>query len=220
MATVKDFFDKAENHTLTWEQFEAAVKAANANFADLSTGEYVSKHKYDDDLASRDTQIQTLTGNLSTRDADLKKLQEQIKAAGVDDATKLSDITQQLSTLQGQYTKDTKALQDKLDKQAYEFAVREFTGKQNFSSEAAKRDFTSSMLAKSLSMENGQIIGATDFLNSYKGANADAFRTETPASTPAPTTPHPQFVGPTNPSTPQSSGNIFNFGFTGVRAHN
>ena len=203
MATIKDLFDKAENGTLTWEQFEAAMKAANANFTDLSTGDYVSKHKYDDDIKSRDTQIQTLQGNLTTRDTDLKNLQDQIKAAGVDDATKLSELTTKLANLQGQYTKDTKALQDKLDKQAYEFAVRDFAGKQKFSCEAAKRDFTSSMLAKGLTVENGQIIGATDFLNVYKGANADAFVADTPT-----------------PQQQQTRGSIFNFGFTGVRAHN
>ena len=45
--TITDFFDKAENGTLTYEQFEAMSKESGAKFADLSDGKYVSKSKYD-----------------------------------------------------------------------------------------------------------------------------------------------------------------------------
>ena len=40
---IKEIFDKAENGTLTFEQFEALAKDNKAKFADLSEGNYVSK---------------------------------------------------------------------------------------------------------------------------------------------------------------------------------
>ena len=70
--TVKELFDKAENGTLTWEQFQAAM--GTAKFVDLSEGGYVSKRKYDDDLASRDAQISKLNDTISNRDKDLAGL--------------------------------------------------------------------------------------------------------------------------------------------------
>ena len=47
--TIKEVFDKAENGTLTWEQFQAAM--GTAKFVDLTEGHYVSKQKYDDEAA-------------------------------------------------------------------------------------------------------------------------------------------------------------------------
>jgi hypothetical protein len=40
---IKEIFDKAENGTLTFEQFEEISKQSNVKFADLSEGKYVSK---------------------------------------------------------------------------------------------------------------------------------------------------------------------------------
>ena len=57
---IKEIFSKAENGALTYEQFEEFAKAEKANFADLSEGNYVSKHKYDSDLSAKDSQIETL----------------------------------------------------------------------------------------------------------------------------------------------------------------
>ena len=51
---IKEIFDKAENGTLTFEQFDSLAKEGNAKFADLSEGNYVSKSKYEDDLSSKD----------------------------------------------------------------------------------------------------------------------------------------------------------------------
>ena len=163
---VKELFDKAENGTLTWEQFESAAKASNAKFADINEGNYVSKHKYDDDITARDTQITTLNDTISTRDKDLANLKNQLKDAGTD-ATKLSDLTNEFDTLKTKYDTDTKAYKEQLKKQAYEFAVRDFANSKKFTSNAAKRDFIQSMIAKNLKVENDKIIGADDFVTIY-----------------------------------------------------
>ena len=192
--TIKDVFEKAttENKALTYEEFESLAKGAK--FADLSEGNYVGKQKYLDELATKDTQINTLNETIKSRDTDLSSLQEQLKAAGTDTA-KLEELTNSMSALQSKYDADVQALQGKLSAQAYEFAVRDYAAKQKFSSNAAKRDFIASMIGKNLPMENGSIMGADDFAKMYAKENDDAFVKEQPKPTPDPQ--KPQFAGHT-----------------------
>lgn len=212
--TVKELFDNAENGTLTWEQFQAAM--GTAKFVDLSEGNYVSKKKYEDDISSRDTQISTLNDTISTRDKDLTGLKSQLEAAGTD-VEKLSQLTGEFDSLKTKYDADTKAYKAQLKKQAYEFAVKEFANSKKFSSNAAKRDFIQSMIAKELKMEDDKILGADDFVTAYTTNNADAFVAETPKE---PESPKPHFVSPTQGSEPSPvDQNAFSsaFHFTGVR---
>ena len=182
--TVKELFDKAEGGTLTWEQFQTAM--GDAKFVDLTEGNYVSKQKHDDEISQRDARIGELTTTISTRDTDLATLRQTLSDAG--DLEALKKASQDLADLQQKYDKETKDYQAQLSKQAYEFAVKEFANSKTFSSSAAKRDFTRSMLAKKLSMEDGKIIGAEDFVEIYAKDNADAFVAPKPAD------PKPQFV--------------------------
>ena len=214
---LKDLFDKAENGTLTYEQFMAAAQNGKAKFVDLSEGGYVDKQKYTDDLAARDTRITTLDDTIKARDTDLAALQEQLKTAGTD-AEKLTNLGNQFSELQKKYDKDTKAYEKQLKDQAYKFAVTDFANKQKFSSQAARRYFVSSMLAKGLTMEGDSIIGATDFMAAYSKENADAFVVEQDPTGSQP--PKPHFTEPTTP--PGGGGQDdtpFQFNFIGVRPH-
>ena len=152
---VKDIFAKAtsENKSLTWEEFEAIAKESKAKFTDLSEGKYVDRQKYEDDLAKKDTEITSLNDTITTRNGDLEQLKTQLANAG-NDAGKLDELTNSLTALQAKYDADTAALNTKLSAQAYEFAVRDYANKQKFSSEAARRDFTRSMIDKKLPMED------------------------------------------------------------------
>lgn len=194
---LKEIFDKAtsENKSLTYDEFMDIAKANNAKYTDLAEGKYVGKQKYDDDTAKLNTQISTLNDTIATRDADLTTLKEQLENAGTD-AGELEKLTNSLVDLQAKYDTDTKNLQTKLSEQAYEFAVRDFANGQKFSSSAAKRDFERSMLEKKLPMENGNIMGANDWMKEYAKANKDAFVAEAPKT---PATPQPQFASGTNP---------------------
>lgn len=198
---IKELFDKAENGMLTYEQFLELAKSGNAKFVDLSEGGYVSKNKFDAELEAKVKEIDTLNGTISTRNTDLETLKKQLEAAGAD-ATKLSELTNQFQALQSKYDTDSQNYKKQLEQQAYEFAVREFAATKNFSSNAAKRDFIQSMLAKQLKMENNSILGAEDFVKMYTENNEDAFISdeyyddddfeyEEPADN------KPQFVGPT-----------------------
>ena len=214
---LKDLFDKAENGMLTFDQFVAAAKAANAKFVDLSEGGYVDKQKYTDELAVRDTRITTLDDTIKSRDADLATLRQQLETAGTD-AAKLTQLSVDFSELQKKYDKDTKAYEKQLRDQAYKHAVTDFANSQRFTSQAAKRDFVATMLAKNLQMENDTIIGATDFVTAYTKENADAFVKDDGQGA---DDPKPHFAGSTNPDAGQSGeqGTPFSFNFTGVRPH-
>ena len=216
---IKELFEKAENGTLTYAQFEALAKADGAKFADLSEGKYVSKAKYDDDIKSKDDSISQLNTTIGERDKDLADLQTKLKDAGTD-ATKLSELQTNFDTLQNKYTTDMQTYQQKLADQQYEFATKEYANTLKFTSKAAKRDFTTAMYEAKLKFDNGSIIGADDFRKKYSETNDDAFAKEEdpePQPTPAPQ-PKPHFAGPTGGSKEGSeSKNIFGFNFTPIR---
>ncbi len=217
---IKELFEKAENGTLTFTQFEALAKAEGVKFADLSEGKYVSKAKYDDDIKTKDDSISQLNSTIAQRDTDLAELQTKLKDAGTD-ATKLSELQTNFDSLQSKYTTDMETYQKKLADQQYAFAVKEFANSKKFSSNAAKRDFTTAMIGANLKFDadKGKILGADDFVASYSEDNADAFikedTTPTP-TTPAPTKPH--FAGPTGGTdTGSSPKSVFGFNFTPIR---
>lgn len=190
---LKELFDKAENGVFTYDQFIEAAKEVGAKFEDINEGNYVSKFKHEEAINAKNQEIETLNGTIATRDTDLNNLKSKLEEAGTD-ADKLATLQTDLSTLQGKYDNDIKEYQSQLAKQAYEFAVKEFAGSKKFTSNAAKRDFIQSMLAKDLKMENDKILGAEDFVTAYSKDNADAFVVE-PESVPPVV--KPTFVKPT-----------------------
>ena len=166
-----------ENGAVTWDQFAKGVKDKGLKIADLSEGNYVSKQKYDNDVHTKDTQIETLNKNIKTRDDDLEDLKNQLEAAG-NDKEKLKELTGKFNTLQTDYNTAKTDYEGKLQKQRYEFAVKEFAHTQTFTSAAAKREFIRSMTENELNMDNETILGANDFLEKYKKENADSFATD------------------------------------------
>ena len=194
--TLKEIFEKSEDGVLTYEQFEELK--GDSKFVDLSEGGYVSKRKYDNDITAKDTDIETLNNTISQRDVDLQNIKTQLEAAGTD-SEKLNALNESFSALQTKYEDDVKAYRAQLAKQAYEFAVRDFANTKKFSSNAAKRDFISTMMSKELKMEDGRIMGAEDFAVAYSNDNSDAFIVDTP---PVVEEVKPQFVAPTNVEVP------------------
>ena len=212
--TIKELFGDS---SLSYEEFEKAMKEKGAKFVDLSEGNYVSKDKFDNEVASKDGQITQLNDTIKARDKDLKDLKSQLRDAGTD-ADKLTELEAQLGNLQTQYKQDTENYKTQLSKQAYEFAVKDFANGKKFSSNAAKRDFVSSMIAKGLQMEGDKILGADDFVTAYSTENADAFIVDQPKST-EPEPPKPTFTQPVHPDTNNqpTNDNPFGFHFNAIR---
>ena len=205
---IKEIFDKAENGTLTFEQFEEISKQSNVKFADLSEGKYVSKSKYDDDLGSKDSSITQLNDTIAQRDKDLADLQAKLKEAGTD-TSKLAELQTSFDTLQNKYTTDMQAYQEKLAEQKYDFAIKEYANSLEFSSQAAKRDFIREMKAENLKMKEDAIIGADDFKKVYEEKNTDAFVTKTEPTQPTTNNASkPQFVSSTPGTTPPKTPSL------------
>jgi hypothetical protein len=212
MDFLKELFGDA---ALTFEQLQAKVAEKGLKLADLSTGNYVDKKKYDDAVETRDTQITELKGQITTRDKDLSALKKQVESGDADSQTKLTELTEKLTKLQGDYDTAKKDYETKLSTQAYEFAVKEYAGGLKFTSEAAKRDFESQLIAKGLKLEDKKIIGADDFMKTYKEANAKAFEEE--KEDPGKKDPLPTFIQPPTPgaqgSAPETNPFLAAYGF-------
>ena len=217
-----------ESGAITWEQFKAGVEKAGYKIADLSTGNYVAKKKYEDELKAKDDTITELNTQISTRDNDLATIKndlEKAKNSGADSQTTIDTLNTQLSALQGEYDKAKSDYEAKLAGQQYEFAVTEFANGLQFTSRAAKEQFKNEMISAKLTMKDKAIVGANDFLTSYKETNADSFKVEEPDLAPAPGGGNPDpnlgkpfFIKPTAP-TPDPNSNPFDgvFNFSGVR---
>lgn len=227
MANLKQFFEQAGG-SLTYDELESMIKESGSKFVDLTDGNYVAKNKYDNEIQNLNAQIEALNGTIGTRDTDLADLKAKLEASGAD-SDKIASLTKDFEALQGKYNEDTKAYEEKLRKQSYEFAVREFANSKDFSSKAAKRDFVQTMINEGLKMKDGQIIGADDFVNHYKEENSDAFFEDADDwydgeeyEEEAEYTPEyqPQFVAPTPGGEPvHDATQAFTeaFHFTGVR---
>lgn len=219
---LKEFFDAMEDGKLTFQQFTDACRDGGLKLVDLSEGGYVSRQKYEDEIAAKTKEVETLNETLSTRDTDLADLQGKLEAAGTN-ADELAKVSGEFNSLKTKYDNEVKSYKDQLKHQAYEFAVKEYANGKQFSSKAAKRDFINAMLAKDLKVEDGKIIGADDFTAIYTSNNEDAFITEVNENEfnePEPEPEKPQFLSSTPGSddvTPDPTGGFMSaFHFTPI----
>lgn len=199
------------NGAITWEQFVQAVTSKGYKLADLSTGNYVDKKKFEDGVSAKDTQIKELTEQITSRDKDLSSLKKQLSDGNTDSQTKLTELTEKLTKLQGDYESAKKDYEGRLAKQAYESAVKLYAVDKKFTSVAARRDFESQLINANLKMDNGKIQGIGDFEAEYRKNNADAFVVEKEAEqeTNNQNQPLPTFVQPTAPGQPAPEVNPF-----------
>ena len=145
---------KAEFDKLLNENYKTSAEVNNlrSKLSNAETERDNLQTKYDTDIAQRDT--------------DLNDLKQKLADAGTDAET-LKKLQSELDTLQTNYTNAQADYKKALDKQAYEFAIKEKTNSLQFTSASAKKAFLSDALAKNLTMDNGN-----------KEQDAGAFSTE------------------------------------------
>ena len=204
-----------ENGPLTYEQLVEKAKAAKIEAVNIAGGTYVSRDKFDDKVRTLSGQITDLQGQLKQRDTDMADLQTKLSAAEKD-AGKLADAQASLSALQSKYSDDQKAWQTKVDRQQYEFAIREKANGIKFTSPAAKRDFIREATSKEFKADGDTLLGYDDFVTKYKADNPGAVADD--AADPA--QPDPKMPTIVLPGGTQNGDNKASFGFhfTGVRA--
>lgn len=144
-------------------------KALNENYKTIAEYESIKENnqKLKDDIKSRDEDIEELTKKLDDAGADKEKLAE---------------VQDELKGFKTKYEEKTKEYEEGLEKQKYEFAVREHTGKLNFSSNAGKKTFMQDLMDSELKLdEDGHLMGFDDFVKDYKDKDAGVFAKESKA---------------------------------------
>ena len=164
----KDEFEKMLNENY---KTQAEVNNLNGKLAKAESERDALQVKYNDDIKQRDT--------------DLADLKQKLADAGTDAET-LKNLQAEFDTLKTNYANAQADYQKQLNKQAYEFAIKEKTNGLQFTSNSAKKAFLSDALAKNLTMDNGNILGFDDFVNAYKEQDAGAFVVETTTDEPKP----------------------------------
>nr|DAT76547.1 MAG TPA: minor structural protein [Caudoviricetes sp.] len=156
----KEEFDKMLNENY---KTQAEVNNLNGKLSKAESERDALQVKYDNDIKQRDT--------------DLADLKQKLADAGTDAET-LKNLQTEFDTLKTNYANAQADYQKELNKQAYEFAIKEKTNGLQFTSNSAKKAFLNDALAKNLTMDNGNILGFDDFVSAYKEQDAGAFVVE------------------------------------------
>nr|DAH30391.1 MAG TPA: minor structural protein [Bacteriophage sp.] len=164
----KEEFDRLLNENY---KTQAEVNNLNGKLTKAEGERDALQAKYNTDIAQRDT--------------DLADLKQKLADAGTDAET-LKNLQTEFDTLKTNYANAQADYQKELNKQAYEFAVKEKVNGLQFTSNSAKKAFLSDALAKNLTMDNGNILGFDDFVSAYKEQDAGAFVVESTTDEPKP----------------------------------
>lgn len=183
---LRKFFDKKDDNGnaigVTFDEFVSAVSAdKDVKLYNLSDGGYVSIDK------------------LNAKIAELNGVKTQLENANLEIQSykdmDIAGIKASAEKWKEKYKEDTKALEDKLRDQEYEFQVKELASGLSFSSASAKKAFISDLMDSKLTVKDGTILGFDDFVAKYREGDPGAFVQEQPAD---PEPPKPQFSAQNN----------------------
>lgn len=87
----------------------------------------------------------------------------------------IEGIKQSASEWEKKYNDDLKAMQDKLENQAYDFALKEYVSGYQFTSDLVKEAVIAQLKAQGFKLNDGKFLGADDFMKQLKEANPSAF---------------------------------------------
>lgn len=152
------------------KEFEKLVEE---NYRTVSELEVV-RNNLDNMTQERDALKTKYDTDIQQRDKDLADLQEKLKKAGTD-SDKLQTTLDELEELKTTYANEKKQYQEQLDKQKYEFAVKEKVSTLKFTSNAAKKAFIQDVIAEGLKMKDDDLLGFDDFVTKYKAEDAGVF---------------------------------------------
>ena len=113
---------------------------------------------------------------------EVDNLREQLTAANNQikefQSMNIDEIKASAAAWQEKYAASEKAWNEKLASLKYEAAAKDAVADIKFSSNSARRAFLNDLKAEKLPLENDKITGFSDFLNSYKESDPDAFAPE------------------------------------------
>lgn len=187
---------------LTEDQIRQIQQQAGA---DTQAARDSERSKYESQIAQYQGQVTDLQGQLTQRDTDLSGLQTQLAAAQAD-AGKLTEVQQQLTTLQTKYDNDSKAWETKTAKQKRKYAIEAKAAALKFSSASAKRAFLhDAEKAATIKLDGDDLLNYSEFVEQYRTADPGAFIQDKP-NDPEPQgdpQPQPQIVLPGKSTPPK-----------------
>ena len=136
-------------------------------------GKDIEKHKRD---------VETYKGKLEGIQEQLNKANEEIESYKDMDIEGIKKSAEEWKT---KYETDTQALNDRLNKQEYEYAAKDYLSKYKFSSDLVKKAVLSEFNSKGFKLENGTFLGADDFMKGLQESDPGAFilENQTPSNT-------------------------------------
>lgn len=136
-------------------------KLKHVRYVDLSEGGFVSKEKYQ----ASETKAKGLQTQLNDANTEIQSYKDM----------DIDGIKEKAADWEIKYNADTKALQDQIDQQAYDFAAERYMGGYKFSSELARKAALSEFREKKFQLQDGKFLGADDFMKQMKESNPAAF---------------------------------------------
>lgn len=127
----------------------------------LNDGAYIPKRKFDD-LNEDKKALEKQLGEANTKITELSSVDAE-------------ELKREIEDWKSKYEADTKSLNEKISKREYEYKVNDLVRDIKFSSESAKKMFVRDLADKELKLENGELLGFNDYLNSYKKSDPGAF---------------------------------------------
>ena len=131
--------------------------------------------EYGTSIQAKDNEIDGLKTEKEGLSKQLNDANEKIK--GFADIN-VEDLKKSISDWETKYNTDTENLKKEISKKDYDFKLNDIVKDLQFSSNGAKKAFIEDLKAKELKLEDGKLIGYSDFLKSYKENDPDAFKKE------------------------------------------
>lgn len=150
-------------------QKNKALKNLESIFPEITDEQTAAINKLFDKLSSEHAEeVDNLREQLTAANNQIKEFQ----------SMNIDEIKASAAAWQEKYAASEKAWNEKLAGLKYEAAAKDAIADIKFSSNSAKRAFLIDLQAKKLPLENDKLTGFSDFLNSYKESDPDAFAPE------------------------------------------
>lgn len=130
-------------------------------------------------MAENGKDIEKVKTKLTAAETARDEYKEQLEAANTTIQSykdmDIEGIKQLASDWEKKYNDDLKAMQDKLEGQAYDFALKEYVSGYQFTSDLVKEAVIAQLKAQGFKLNDGKFLGADDFMKQLKEANPSAF---------------------------------------------
>lgn len=128
----------------------------------VDSSKYVKKELFD----TKETELNTTKTQLKEANTAIQSYKDM----------DIESIKKSADNWKNKYETDTKDLNDKLKKQQYEFAAKDFLGNYDFLSERVKNSILKEFMDKDFKLEDGKFLGAEDWVKNLNESEPELFK--------------------------------------------